>query len=92
MFCLEGTSIEAHVPVFIPHYFILFYRCYVSVAVIGETIYACGGFDGVQRHNSAEKYDLARNQWTLVKPMFHKRSDAGAACLRGSTFIHYTLI
>lgn len=58
-------------------------RCYVSVVSIGDIIYACGGFDGLQRHKSVERYERNRNHWTLVKPMYHKRSDAGAASLRG---------
>lgn len=64
----------------------------MSAVEIGGTIYACGGYDGRQRHNSAEKYDQKRNQWTLVKPMYHQRSDAGATCLKGIIVIIIIII
>ncbi len=53
-------------------------RCYVSVAVLDELIYAMGGFDGHERLSSAEHYNPNANQWTLTAPMNDRRSDASA--------------
>jgi len=61
----------------------LYNRCYVSAVEIAGTIYACGGYDGRQRHNSTERYDREKNQWTTVRPMFYQRSDAGSATVGG---------
>lgn len=56
-------------------------RCYVSVAVLGETVYAMGGYDGHHRQNTAERFNHRTNQWSLVAPMNAQRSDASAAAL-----------
>lgn len=56
-------------------------RCYVSVVLLDDTIYAMGGFDGHHRLNTVEKYNFDRNQWTMVAPMVSQRSDACAAVL-----------
>ena len=58
-------------------------RCYVSVAVLDGCIYAMGGFDGHVRQNTAERYTPSTNQWTLLAPMHHQRSDASATTLEG---------
>lgn len=65
-------------------------RCYVSVAVLGETIYAMGGYDGHHRQNTAERFNHRTNQWSLVAPMNAQRSDASAAAL-DSVYIIFTL-
>lgn len=62
-------------------------RCYVSVAVLGETIYAMGGYDGHHRQNTAERFNHRTNQWSLVAPMNAQRSDASAAALDSKTTI-----
>ena len=54
------------------------FRCYVSVAVHEGLIYAMGGFDGHVRQNTAERYTPQTNQWSLIAPMNHQRSDASA--------------
>lgn len=58
-------------------------RCYVSVAVLDGLIYAIGGFDGLERLNSAECYNPDTNQWTLTAQMNERRSDASASSLQG---------
>ena len=58
-------------------------RCYVSVAVLDNCLYAMGGFDGHVRQNTAEKYTPDTNQWSLITPMNHQRSDASAGTLAG---------
>ena len=50
---------------------------------MSESIYAMGGFDGHVRQNSVERYNPATNQWSLVQPMNHQRSDASATTLEG---------
>jgi kelch-like protein 10 len=55
----------------------------VSVALLNDFIYAMGGFDGHVRQNSVERYNPATNQWSLVQPMNHQRSDASATTSEG---------
>jgi len=64
---------------------VIFYkrRCYVSVVLLNNIIYAMGGFDGHNRLGSAEKYNFERNQWTMIAPMTTQRSDACAAVMNG---------
>ena len=57
------------------------HRCYVSVAVLDGCIYAMGGYDGHVRQNTAERYTPKTNQWSLITPMNHQRSDASATTL-----------
>ena len=59
------------------------FRCYVSVAEMDGMIYAMGGFDGHVRQSTAERYQPKKNQWSLVSPMRHQRSDASATSLEG---------
>ena len=58
-------------------------RCYVSVAYLNGFIYAMGGFDGQSRQNSVERFSKGTNQWSLIRPMHHQRSDASATTLDG---------
>ena len=58
-------------------------RCYVCAAEVAGDIYACGGYDGTNRHSSVEKYSPGNNQWQMVHDMHSVRSDAGAAGLDG---------
>jgi len=53
----------------------------VSVAVLDGCIYAMGGYDGHVRQNTAERYTPKSNQWSLITPMNHQRSDASATTL-----------
>lgn len=62
-------------------------RCYVSVAVVGEVLYAMGGYDGHHRQRSAEHYCRRTNQWSLVSSMNAQRSDASACTLDGKQYI-----
>ncbi|GFO21309.1 kelch-like protein 10 [Plakobranchus ocellatus] len=60
-----------------------FHRCYVSVALLEGFIYAMGGFDGHVRQNSVERFTKETNQWSMIRPMHHQRSDASATTLNG---------
>lgn len=59
-------------------------RCYVSVAVLNDLVYAMGGYDGYHRQKTAERYDYKTNQWSLIAPMNVQRSDASATTLNGT--------
>lgn len=71
---------------FITH-FVMYSRCYISVAVLNGKIYALGGYDGANRQNTAERYDPTANQWSLIAPMQQQRSDASATSLNGENLI-----
>lgn len=67
-------------------------RCYVSVAVLNDLIYAMGGYDGYYRQNTAERYNYKTNQWSLIAPMNCQRSDASATTLNGNSDKIYFVI
>ena len=54
-------------------------RSSVGVAVLGEYLYAVGGYDGASRHclSSVERYDPTKNEWMPVTEMSTRRSGAG---------------
>ena len=62
------------------------------MALLGDSIYAMGGFDGHVRQNSVERYNPDTNQWSLVQPMNHQRSDASATTLDGQFRFRSTLL
>ena len=66
-------------------------RCYVSVCAVTlpgkEEVWACGGFDGRSRLASCERYDVGRNQWSLLPPMAAARSDAAAVFFQGRLYV-----
>ncbi len=55
------------------------------MAVLDNQIYAMGGFDGHVRQNTAERYTPECNQWSMISPMNHQRSDASATTLNGES-------
>lgn len=75
---IQGEILEAKITLTILHPFL---RCYVSVVMHDNKIYAMGGYNGRMRMSSAERYDPESNQWELIKPMQRQRSDASAAVL-----------
>lgn len=52
-------------------------RLAVGVAVVNRLLYAIGGYDGVERHRSAECYHPENNEWNMIAPMNVPRSGAG---------------
>ena len=66
-------------------------RNYISLAVHSGCIYAIGGVNysvtGPVGFSSVEKYDMNRNQWSMVRSMSMTRSGAGAATLRGNIYV-----
>lgn len=49
----------------------------VGVAVVNRLLFAIGGYDGHERHKSAECYHPENNEWTMIAPMKVRRSGAG---------------
>lgn len=54
-----------------------FPRMAVGVAVVNRLLFAIGGYDGHERHKSAECYHPENNEWTMIAPMKVRRSGAG---------------
>ncbi|KAL1485679.1 hypothetical protein MTO96_031790 [Rhipicephalus appendiculatus] len=46
-----------------------------------------GGYDGIERHNTVERYDVKENYWTQVADMNDVRSDASAAVACGRIYV-----
>lgn len=61
-------------------------RLAVGVAVVCRLLYALGGYDGVERHRSAECYHPENNEWTMIAPMNVSRSGAGRLIKQSNTF------
>lgn len=62
-------------------------RCYVSVCVFNDKIYAIGGHDGHNRLRTAEVYDPETNQWTLLASMTNRRSDADCCVVNDNIYV-----
>ena len=65
-------------------------RNFVATTVLGSSLYALGGREGLQsleRLKTVEVYSRQTNQWTQIKPMKKERSDAGAATLGGQIYV-----
>ena len=66
--------------------------CYLCVsgagmAVVGDTIYVCGGYDGTHHLASVESYDVRVGQWSSVANMSIPRCYVGACVLKGQLFV-----
>ena len=55
----------------------------VGVAVVGELLFAIGGFDDSSPLDSVEKYDPKTNQWTYIANMTTCRGGVGAGAMGG---------
>ena len=55
----------------------------VGVAVVGELLFAIGGFDDSSPLDSVERYDPKTNQWTYVAKMTTCRGGVGAGAMGG---------
>ena len=52
-----------------------------GVAVLGDFLYAVGGWDGTRVLSSVERYDPATNVWSVVAAMTTERYGFGARML-----------
>ena len=64
-----------------------FKRLAVGVAVVNRLLYAIGGYDGIQRHSSAECYHPENNTWSMIAPMHTQRSGAGVAAINQFIYV-----
>ena len=58
-----------------------------GVAVINDTIYVCGGYDGTTHLASVESYNVRTGHWTSVVTMNTPRCYVGACVLKGKLFV-----
>lgn len=54
-------------------------RSTLGVAVLGNCIYAVGGFDGSTGLNTAEMFDPRTKEWKSIAAMSTRRSSVGVA-------------
>lgn len=52
-------------------------RSAVAVGVLGGTVYAVGGYDGLEVHRSVEAYSPSTGYWTNIADMHLCRRNAG---------------
>lgn len=41
----------------------------IGLTVLGDTLFACGGYDGNQYVKMVEKYDAEKNEWIQTAPL-----------------------
>ena len=66
---------------------ILFPQLGAGVAVINDTIYVCGGYDGSNHLASVESYNTRMGQWSTVVSMCIPRCYVGACVLKGKLYV-----
>ena len=62
-------------------------RSRVGVAVLKNTLYAIGGYNGTERLNTVEEFDGEMRRWRRVASMNCKRSAVGAATMDRYLFV-----
>ncbi|GMF31364.1 unnamed protein product [Phytophthora lilii] len=61
-------------------------RSYLGAAVVGEYIYAVGGFNGQAHLSSVERFDLRTQQWEDMPPLSTGRSGLAVVALNGLVY------
>lgn len=61
-------------------------RCRAGLAVLGDKVYAVGGFNGSLRVRTVDVYDPIADSWTTCCSMEARRSTLGVAVLNGCIF------
>lgn len=56
----------------------------VGVCLLGDRLYAVGGFDGQQYISAVESYDAQNNEWTKVAPLSVGRAGACVVHIQSS--------
>lgn len=62
-------------------------RTRVGVAVLGNKLYALGGFDGHRRLSTVEFYDPLVGKWIQTTPMNTRRSALGATVMNDKIYV-----
>lgn len=57
-----------------------------GLAVLGDKVYAVGGFNGSLRVRTVDVYDAATDSWTTCNNMEARRSTLGVAVLNGMIY------
>ena len=58
-----------------------------GVAVIGDTVYVCGGYDGTNHLASTESFNIRTGHWTSLANMNIPRCYVGACVLKGKLYV-----
>ena len=58
-----------------------------GVAVITDTIFVCGGYDGANHLVSVESYNVCTGHWSIVCNMNIPRCYVGACVLKGKLYV-----
>ena len=58
-----------------------------GVAVIADTIYVCGGYDGANHLVSVESFNVCTGHWSIVSNMNIPRCYVGACVLKGKLYV-----
>lgn len=61
-------------------------RCRSGLAVLGDKVYAVGGFNGSLRVRTVDAYDPSTDQWTTCCSMEARRSTLGVAVLNNCIY------
>ena len=57
------------------------------MAVLNDTIYVCGGYDGNEHLSSVECYNTHTGHWTSLQRMIAPRCYVGACVLQGKLLV-----
>jgi len=58
-----------------------------GIAVINDTIFVCGGYDGANHLASVECYNVRTGHWSTVNSMNIPRCYVGACVLKGRLYV-----
>ena len=71
---------------------IYFYCIFSGLAVLDGFIYAIGGWDGLSRLNSVERYNPCNNTWEYVAPMKISLTSPAAVGHQGHLYVTGTFL
>lgn len=66
-------------------------RCRAGLSVLGDRVYAVGGFNGSLRVRTVDVYDASGDQWSACPGMEARRSTLGVAVLGNCIYAVSTL-
>ena len=58
-----------------------------GVAVVNDTLFVCGGYDGSTHLSSVECFNVRTNQWSNITSMNIPRCYVGACVLKGKLYV-----